>query len=92
MGIPNIVSLHPKQKSEINICIFTPEKETVSIPFTLIWDSLPRGPQRRLDVEELRREIIIAQGYDRENRKRVQVGRGEGIKESSAIKGSYLAK
>ena len=36
-------------------------------------------------MEELRREIIIAQGYDRENRKRGQVGRREGIKESSAI-------
>ena len=63
-----------------------------SIPFTFIWESLPWGPHRRLDVEELRREIIIAQGYDRENRKRGQVRRGEGIKESSAIKGLYLAK
>ena len=43
-------------------------------------------------MEELRREIIIAQGYDRENRKRGQVGRGEGIKDSSAIKGLYIAK
>ena len=36
-------------------------------------------------MEKSRREIIIAQGYDRENRKRGQVGRGEEIKESSAI-------
>ena len=43
-------------------------------------------------MEELRREIVIAQGYDRENRKRGQVRRGEGIKESSAIKGPYIAK
>ena len=43
-------------------------------------------------MEELRTAIIIAQGYDRENRKRGQVGRGEGIKDSSAIKGLYIAK
>ena len=36
-------------------------------------------------MEELRRAIIIAQGYDRENRKRGQVGREEEIKESPAI-------
>ena len=52
---------------------FTPESETASTPFTFIWESLPWDPRRKLDVEELRRENIIAQGYDRENRKRGQV-------------------
>ena len=28
---------------------------------------VPPGPQRRVDAEELRREVIVAQGYDRVN-------------------------
>ena len=69
MGIPNIVTLiyipNRKVRPTSADLQFTPESETASIPFTFIWESLPWGPQRRLDVEESRREIIIAQRYDR---------------------------
>ena len=47
-------------------------------------------------MEELRREIIIAQGHDRvylcgKQKKETSRERG-GVKESSAIKGPYIAK
>ena len=56
---------------------------------------VPPGPQRRVDAEELRREVIVAQGYDRvnlcrEHKERMgKGGRGgvkERIKETPAIR------
>ena len=54
------------------------------------------GPQRRVDAEELRREVLVAQGYDRvnlcgEHKERMgKVGRGGGgierIEETPAIR------
>ena len=41
----------------------------------------PPGPQRRVDAEELRREVIVAQGYDRVNlcgEHKERIGKGGG--------------
>ena len=56
----------------------------------------PPGPQRRVDAEELRREVIVAQGYDRvnlcgEHKERIGKGGGrvgviERIEETPAVR------